>query len=307
MDKYSKIYIAGHTGLVGSAIYQELVNRGYENLILCQHHEYDLSNSEETRALFDKYKPEYVFMAAAFAGGIRRAIDSPSQMLVENMLIIANVIKRAYLNKVKKLIFLGSSCIYPVDGQQPYIEAQIGTGKTDENWGYAIAKIAGIELCHAYHKQYGKNFLSVVPCNIYGPNDNFKGRYSHVIPALIKKVAQAEGDTVEIWGDGKSKREFLYSGDLAEICVDIMEKVDYEHIAGVVNVGSGIEVTIDHVFDTIKHIMNKGVKPVYTGSNSGVPSKLMDCSRLHSVTYWKPKTPLFEGIRKAYDSYCSHH
>lgn len=304
MNKKDCIYVAGHTGLVGSAIYRELLKRGYLNTVGFQHHEYDLSDSIQTRRLFDEHKPKCVIMAAAFAGGIQRAIDSPSQMLVENMLIAGNVIKRAHLAKVEKLIFISSSCIYPVDGEQPYTEEQIGTGKTDENWSYAIAKIAGMELCHAYHKQYGKNFFSVVPCNMYGPNDNFKGKYSHVIPALIKKIHETEDDKVELWGDGEARREFLYSEDFAEACVDIMEKVDYEDIDGVVNVGAGQDIRIADVFMIVKQVVGKpNVKPVYNKAINGVPSKLMSCEKLHKLLNWRPKTVLLRGIERAYESF----
>lgn len=308
MNKNAKIYVAGHMGLVGSAIYRELKAQGYTNVLTFEHHEFDLADTNQTRKLFDKYKPEYVFLAAAFAGGIKRAIDSPSQMLVENMLIEANVIKRAYLSKVKKLIFVASSCIYPVKGTQPYVEAQIGTGKTDENWGYAIAKIAGIELCHAYHRQYGKEFMSVVPCNMYGPNDDFQGKHNHVIPALIGKcVAADEKDTIELLGDGKATREFMYSEDFAEACVMIMESVNYDDIQGVVNVGTGYQVRIDSLFNLIKRLVGKpGLKCNWTGNIAGVPAKLMSSQRLSEVLNWQPKTSLQEGIKRSYDWYCTH-
>ena len=306
IDKRDCIYIAGHTGLVGSAIYRELLKQGYFNSFGFHHSECDLSNTIETRMLFEERKPKYVFMAAALAGGIKKAIDYPAEMLERNILIQTNVIKQAFLSNVEKLIFIASSCVYPVDGEQPYTEDQIGTGRTDENWSYAIAKIAGSELCHAYHKQYGKNFLSVVPCNMYGPNDNFDKKYSHVIPALIRKCHEAKEDTVELWGDGEARREFLYSEDFAEACVDIMEKVDYDDINGVVNVGAEKQLRIADVFHIICSVLNKPLQAVYSGNTPGIASKLMSLERLHNVIDWQPKTVLSEGIRRSYDSFCSH-
>lgn len=291
--------MAGHTGLVGSAIIRELNRTGYNNIITTS---FDLRNQDNARWFIDNRRPEYVFMCAAHAGGILEAIKYPTEMLLDNLRIQNNVIEACYLYKVKKLLFLGSSCIYPVDGKQPYKEDQIGTGKTDENWAYAVAKLAGIELCRAYHRQYGCNFITAVPCNLYGPNDNFDLKKAHVIPALIRKFH--EGGVVEIWGDGLPKREFLYVDDFAEAALMLMGNYDFEDLVeGVINVGSGEEINIDSLKVLISNTIKNCTLHLYASNKpTGVPSKLMDSSCINALG-WHPETSLEDGIRKTYSWY----
>uniref|UniRef100_A0A6H1ZGV3 Putative NADH dehydrogenase n=1 Tax=viral metagenome TaxID=1070528 RepID=A0A6H1ZGV3_9ZZZZ len=301
MEKNSRIYIAGHTGLVGSAVVRELRRRGYVRIQVSDSSVTDLRDRYKTRSWFGAYGPEYVFLCAAHAGGIKEAIGHPVEMLSDNILIQTNVINACKEFGVKKLINFGSSCLYPVDAEQPYREEQLGTGKTDENWSYAAAKLAGIELCRAHHRQYGRNFMSVIPCNIYGINDRFD-EYGHVIPSLIRKFH--EGGVVELWGDGNAKREFLYSDDLAEACVLLMEGYTYSDLVdGVVNIGSGEETQICGLKAVISNTVKNYTLNTWNFSKpSGVPSKLMDSSRMRAFG-WKPKTSLEDGIRKVYGWY----
>jgi len=303
MKKESKIYIAGHSGLVGSAVVRELRRKGYENLT---GYRVDLTDRHQTWELFLKEMPNIVFNCAAHAGGIMEAINKPAEMLLDNMLIQANLTEACKEFNVKKFLNIGSSCIYPVDGEQPYTEEQLGTGKTDENWSYAMAKLAGIELCRAYNRQYGCNFMSAIPCNLYGINDNF-GDNGHVIPMLIRKFHECEDmETVNVWGDGTAEREFLYSDDFAECAVMLMEKYNYEDLYdGVINVGVGKNISVDHL---ICLILNPIVTNIYGSwvyneeKPSGVPSKLMDSSRIRDLG-WEPKTSLQKGIEKVYEWY----
>jgi len=280
---------------------RELRRKGYTNLI---GYRVDLTQRRQTYELFIKEHPEYVFNCAAHAGGIMEAINKPAEMLLDNLLIQANLTECCKEFNVKKFLNIGSSCIYPVDGEQPYREEQLGTGKTDENWSYAVAKLAGIELCRAYHKQYGCNFMTVIPCNLYGPNDNF-GDNGHVIPMLIRKFHEANGNDVTIWGDGEARREFLYVDDFAKCAVWLMEIWDYSDLYdGSVNIGSGKEIPIWKLAQMIcQETKWKFGQTIYeSGTPSGVPSKLMDSTIIRHLG-WKPKTSLAEGISKVYEWY----
>ena len=303
MDKDTRIYVTGHTGLAGSAVYRELVSRGYKNIITYTHDEFDLTNTGDTFEAFINASPEVVINCAAHAGGIKEAIDKPVQMLKDNLRIQTNIIEVCYEYGVSKLINLASSCIYPVDAPQPYTEEQLGDGKTDENWSYAIAKLAGIELCRAYHRQYGSDFISVVPCNMYGFNDNFNLHNSHVIPALISKFHNQD---FSVWGNGKVKREFIYSDDFAKAVVMLMEECSYNDLHdGVINIGTGKDITIDALACTVNDIINHRIYTAKTFELSephGVKSKLMDCSRINALG-WRAETSLYDGIRVTYNWY----
>jgi GDP-L-fucose synthase len=255
---------------------------------------------------FTKHKPNVVIMAAAHAGGIREAIDNPAWMLMDNIEITANVIRAAFLINVEKLIYLSSSCVYPVNGQQPYKEESYGAGRTDENWAYAIAKIAGTELCRSFHKQYDCCYLTVIPCNLYGPHDNFHPRKSHVIPSLIRKLD--ESDHITLWGDGAARREFLYSADFARACVDVMVKCKYADIDGIINIGTGTDLPIRDLATTVASVVRPN-QPCLISYNTkepnGVESKLLNIDKI-SALGWKPNYTLKEGIKLTYDWYCSH-
>jgi GDP-L-fucose synthase len=294
----SKIYVAGHLGLAGSAIVRELREKGCGSAIVKTHQELDLCDRIDVYNFFDNARPEQVYLCAAHAGGISEAINNSVGMLSDNLLIQTNVINACHKFGVKKLLFLGSSCIYPVDGEQPYREEQLGTGKTDENWSYAVAKLAGIELCRAYHRQHKSNFITAIPCNMYGINDNFKEN-GHVIPSLMRKII--ESDNPEIWSMDR-RREFLYVDDFAEAAVMLMEKYDYEHLCdGVINVGSSHEYRIEEVANILKDIIKPNAEFIINHqAPAGVVSKLMDSSRINSLG-WKPKTFLREGIKAVYE------
>lgn len=301
MNKDNRVYVAGHSGLAGSAILRNLQNKGYDNLILKTHQEVDLISAPMVDWLFSSYQPEYVFLAAARVGGVLESITHPTELLSDNLLIQTNVINACHTYKVKKLLFLGSSCIYPIDGPQPYKEEQLGDGKTDENWSYAIAKLAGIELCRSYHRQYGSDFITAIPCNLYGPGDNFDLEKSHVIPALIRKCH--ENPYLEIWGEGFPRREFLYVDDFADACVMLMEKYSYEDIDGVVNLGTGEDIPVRQLARMIRDIVSR-CKEIYFDFDkpSGVTSKLMDISRIEKLG-WTAKISLDEGIRNTFEWY----
>lgn len=309
MKKNSKILVLGSTGLVGSAVVRELQRRGYRDVFTPSSKRPDLRNYENTFKLFFNILPEYVFNCAGHAGGIMEAIEKPAEMLYDNMMIQANVIEMCKKAKVNKLLNFASSCIYPVDGEQPYKEEQIGDGKTDENWSYAVAKISGIEMCRAYHKQYGCNFMTVVPCNVYGINDDFSER-GHVIPSLIGKFSKewpsSDEVPVVVWGDGSSRREFIYSDDLANACVMIMETTHYNDLHdGVVNIGVGEDISID---DLMAEHINPIVADMYGSwcyehdKPNGVQSKLMDSTRIRELG-WNPEISLEEGIKRTYAWY----
>ena len=301
MNKKSPIYVAGHRGMAGSAIKMELANRGYTNLLTKTHQELDLRNSEDVEYFFKKNKPKGVFLAAAHSGGILEAVKNPAWMLLDNLEIISNVIRSSFIINVEKLIFLASSCCYPTNGTQPYKEESLGTGRTDENWSYAVAKLAGLELCRSFHRQYDCNYVTAVPCNLYGWNDSFDKKKSHVIPSLIKKIHNS--NEIEIWGDGTPKREFLFSLDFASAIVDVFEKCDYKDIDGVINIGTGLETSILDLVQVIASIIKPKdeLKVAFnTKMPNGVPSKLMDNSKIRGLG-WSPRFTLNQGIAATYE------
>ncbi len=302
MEKGAKIFVAGHKGMVGSAIVRKLNSEGYSNLITRTSKELDLKNQDAVNIFFANEKPEYVFLAAARVGGIQANNTYRAEFLYDNLMIESNVIHSSYVHNVKKLLFLGSSCIYPKMAPQPLKEEYLLTGPLEyTNMPYAIAKIAGIQLCNEYRHQYNCNFISAMPTNLYGPNDNYDLNNSHVLPALIRKIhtAKYEGEaTVEVWGSGKPLREFLHVGDLANACFFLM--LNY-NTGGHVNIGTGIDLSIKDLALLIKKII------VYNGElkwNSdkpdGTPRKLMDVSKINAMG-WKYNIELEEGIRMVYE------
>lgn len=302
MEKDAKIYVAGHRGLVGSAIVKNLKSKGYTNIIGRTHKELDLTNQMAVREFFEAEKPNYVVLAAAKVGGINANNTVPAEFIYENLQIQCNVIKSAHDYKVKKLLFLGSTCIYPKMAPQPIQEDTLLTGPLEEtNEAYAIAKISGLEMCKFFKRQYGDNFISCMPTNLYGPNDNFDLSSSHVMPALIRKFYEAKINnepTVECWGTGSPLREFLYVDDMADACVFLMENYDGEQH---VNIGTGREVSIKQLAETIKEVVGyKGEILWNTAMPDGTPRKLTDVSKLHSLG-WKHKIELDEGVKLAYD------
>lgn len=306
MKKSAKIYLAGHRGLVGSAIARRLEAEGFTNVVTRTHSELDLTRQADVEAFFASEKPEYVILSAAKVGGIVANSSYPADFLYDNLAIAQNVIHAAYLNKVTKLLNLGSSCIYPKMAPQPMKEEAFLTGPLEvTNEAYAIAKIAAIRLCKHFNAQYGTNYLSAMPTNMYGPGDNYDLNNSHVLPAMIRKFheAKASGQTVTLWGDGSPYREFLYSDDLASAVVYLLTHKDATDVGEFINVGSGSEVTIRQLAETIARIVG------YTGDvrwdttkPNGTPRKLMDSSRLFALG-WKPTVALEEGIRRAYADY----
>jgi GDP-L-fucose synthase len=347
LDKNSKIYIAGHKGLVGSAIVENLKSKGYSNLIYKTHKELDLTIQKDVEEFFKEEKPEYVILAAAKVGGIVANNTYRAEFIYENMQIQNNVIHQSYLNRVKKLLFLGSTCIYPKNAPQPMSEDSLLTSPLEyTNEPYAIAKIAGIKMCESYNLQYGTNFISVMPTNLYGPNDNFDLEKSHVLPALVRKIHLAkllsenrndevikdlnvnsieEGkeylnkfgvdkNKVEIWGTGKPRREFLYSEDMADACVFLLENRDFsdtyskndkEVVNTHINIGTGIDISIKKLALLIKDIIGfSGELCFNTEKPDGTMVKLTDPLKLHSLG-WKHKVELEDGIRKIYTWYLS--
>lgn len=307
MEKDSKVYLAGHRGLVGSALKRKLESKGYTNLIFRTHKELDLTNQQAVNGFFEQEKPEYVFLAAAKVGGILANSTYPAQFVYENLMIEANIIHAAYKCGVKKLLFLGSSCIYPKLAPQPLKEEYLLTGPLEEtNEAYAVAKIAGIRLCKHYNQQYGTNFISVMPTNLYGPNDNFDLETSHVMPALIRKFHEAGVNNepeVVVWGTGKPLREFMHVDDMADACVYLMEKYDFSDIGEFVNIGVGEDVTISELVELIKEIVGFEGKIKYdTSKPDGTPRKLMDVSRLNGLG-WKARISLKDGIKETYEWY----
>lgn len=304
MEKEAKIYIAGHRGMVGSAIMRNLKDKGYQNFVTRVSSELDLRNQEQVAQFFAEEKPDYVFLAAAKVGGIQANNVYRGEFLYDNLMIQNNVIHQSYVQGVKKLLFLGSSCIYPKMAQQPLKEEYLLTGTLEHtNEPYAIAKIAGIKMCENYRAQYDCNFISAMPTNLYGPNDNYDLNNSHVLPALIRKFHEAKerGDaTVEIWGSGSPKREFLHVDDLAEACVYLME--NYSE-AELVNVGTGEDISIKDLALMVKEVVGfAGELTFNTSKPDGTPRKLMDVSKLHSYG-WKHEIGLREGIASVYEQY----
>lgn len=301
MNKNSKIYIAGHRGMVGSAIVRRLQKDGFTNIVTRTSKELDLRNQQAVADFFATEKPQFVFLAAAKVGGIVANNTYRADFIYENMMIQSNVIHHAYLNKVEKLMFLGSSCIYPKMAPQPLKEEYLLTGVLEPtNEPYAIAKIAGIKMCDAYRSQYGCNFISVMPTNLYGPNDNYDLNNSHVLPALIRKfhTAKKENKTeVEIWGTGSPLREFLHADDLADACFYLMQNYNEP---GLVNIGVGEDISIKDLALLVKKTVGfTGELKFDSSKPDGTPRKLMDVSKLHSFG-WKHKTNLTEGIAAVY-------
>lgn len=304
MDFNSKIYIAGHRGMVGSAIHRNLVNKGFKNFVFRTSQELDLRDQKQVADFFAAEKPEYVYLAAAKVGGIQANNTYRAEFLYDNLMIQNNVIHQAYVNKVKKLLFLGSSCIYPKLAPQPLKEEYLLSGYLeDTNEPYAIAKITGIKMCESYHRQYGCDFISVMPTNLYGPNDNYNLNNSHVLPALIRKFHEAKENnepSVEMWGTGTPLREFLHADDMADACVYLMKNYDgTKHV----NIGTGVDLSIKDLALMVKEIVG------YTGEikhdltkPDGTPRKLMDVSYLHSLG-WKHKIELKDGITQVYQEF----
>ena len=300
MNKTSKIFIAGHNGMVGSAILRNLQDKGFSNFVLKSSKELDLRDAKIVADFFEEEKPEFVFLAAAKVGGIVANNTYRADFLYENLMIQNNVIHEAYKNKVEKLLFLGSSCIYPKLAPQPLKEEYLLTGLLEPtNEPYAIAKIAGIKMCDAYRSQYGCNFISVMPTNLYGPNDNYDLQNSHVLPAMIRKFHEAKlnGTSVELWGTGSPKREFLHADDMAEACVFLMENYNE---SGLVNIGTGEDLSIKELAEMIQKITKFEGEIIWDHTKpDGTPRKLMDVSKLHALG-WKHKIALEEGITKVY-------
>ncbi len=304
MQLDSKIYIAGHRGMVGSAIHRNLTAKGFQNIITRTSKELDLRNQQEVNDFFAAEKPDYVFLAAAKVGGIMANNTRRAEFLYDNLMIEANIIHAAYLNQVTKLMFLGSSCIYPKMAPQPLKEDYLLTGELEPtNEPYAIAKITGIKMCDAYRSQYGCNFISVMPTNLYGPNDNYDLNSSHVLPALVRKFHEAKmnnSEFVELWGSGSPKREFLHADDLADACVYLMDKYNEQ---GLVNVGTGEDLSILELAQLIQKIVGyEGELRFDSSKPDGTPRKLMDVNKLHSMG-WKARIGLEEGIRAVYEEY----
>ena len=304
MDLDSKIYVAGHRGLVGSAIVKNLQSKGFNNIIARTHQELDLINQEEVSKFFNDERPDFVFLAAAMVGGINANNTYPADFIYENLQIQNNVIHYAHEYKVKKLMFLGSSCIYPRLCPQPIKEEYLLSGYLEPtNEAYAIAKISGLKMCQFYKRQYGDNFISCMPTNLYGPNDNFNLETSHVLPAMIRKFHEAKVNNmpnVEIWGSGRPLREFLYVDDMADACVFLMENYEgVEHI----NIGTGDEISICELSMLIKEIVGfKGEVLFNAEKPDGTPRKLTDVSKLHEMG-WRHKIKLEEGIKLTYKWY----
>lgn len=302
MEKLSKIYIAGHRGMVGSSILRALQAKGYTNLVLKTSSELDLRNQHAVADFFALEKPDYVFLAAAKVGGIEANNTYRADFIYENIIIQSNIIHQAYLNGVKKLLFLGSSCIYPKLALQPLKEEYLLTGLLEPtNEPYAIAKISGIKMCDAYRDQYGCSFISVMPTNLYGPNDNYDLNNSHVLPALMRKFITAKQngeESVIIWGSGSPMREFLHSDDLADACLFLMDNYDDD---GIVNIGVGKDISILDLAKLVKNVVGfEGEILTDTAKPDGTPRKLMDVSKLNALG-WKAAISLEEGVKMVYE------
>ena len=305
MDSNSKIYVAGNTGLVGSAIIRMLKSKGYTNILSTPHSNWDLRNQEDVNRFFRINEPDYVFLAAAKVGGIGANSEEPADFIYDNLMIQTNIIDAAYRNGVKKLLFLGSSCIYPKFANQPITEDQLLSGPLEgSNDAYAISKIAGVKMCQAYRKQYGFNAIAVMPTNLYGPNDNFDHNSGHVLPAFIAKfhgsLEKSKHWIVNLWGDGSPKREFLHVDDLAEALYTCMERYDSEEI---INVGTGEDVTIKELANTCADVVGfTGGFNWDTLKPNGTPRKVLNVDKMKSLG-WEPKISLKEGIALTYKDY----
>ncbi|CAH0302977.1 GDP-L-fucose synthase [Peribacillus simplex] len=301
MNKNSKIYVAGHRGLVGSAILRNLQKEGYQNLVLRTSKELDLREKNQVDTFFEKERPEYIFLAAAKVGGIVANNEFPADFIRDNLLIQTNVIDASYRYGATKLLFLGSTCIYPKMAPQPLKEEYLLTGELEPtNEPYAIAKIAGIKMCQSYNRQYGTKYISVMPTNLYGPEDNFDLHTSHVLPALIRKFHEAKESNlpfVEVWGTGTPLREFLYSEDLADACVYLMNNYSSDEM---VNIGVGHDLSIKELAEKIKAVVEYNGEIKFDKTKpDGTPRKLVDVTKLNSLG-WKATTSMDEGLRKAY-------
>lgn len=313
MEKHSRIFVAGHRGLVGSAICRALEQQGYQNLVLRTHAELDLTDRAAVLDFYRREKPEFVFLAAAKVGGILANDSYPADFIRENLEIQTSVIDASFHSGVKRLLFLGSSCIYPKLAPQPIKEEYLLTGPLEPtNRAYALAKIAGIEMCWSYNRQYGTRYLAAMPTNLYGPGDNFDLKGSHVLPALMRKVVEAKraGETrLVVWGTGQPRREFLYSDDLAEACVHLLNlpEKSYESLisqgeAPLINIGTGEDLTIRELAELVARVLDFKCELVFdTTRQDGTPQKLLDVSRIHSLG-WQAKVRLEEGIRRTFES-----
>ena len=315
MDKHAKIYVAGHRGLVGSALVRNLQARGYSNLLVRTHAELDLTHQAAVEAFFETHKPDYVFLAAAKVGGIHANDTYPAEFIRDNLAIQTNLIHAAYKNDVKRLLFLGSSCIYPRLAPQPMKEEHLLTSELEPtNRPYALAKIAGIEMCWAYNRQYQTQYLAVMPTNLYGPGDNYHPENSHVIPALIRRFHEAKlanAPSVTVWGSGTPRREFLYSDDMADACVHLMNLPDEQFVpllgqdrnnglAPLVNIGVGHDLSIRELAETVAATVGYQGRLEFDATKpDGTPRKLMDVGRLNAMG-WKAATPMREGLARAY-------
>ncbi|RLA07958.1 MAG: GDP-L-fucose synthase [Gammaproteobacteria bacterium] len=329
MNESAKIYLSGHRGLVGSAIMKNLQQKGYKNIIHRTHQELDLLNQKKVKKFFKKEKPEYVILAAAKVGGIEANNKYRADFIYQNLQIQNNIIHQSYKNKVKKLLFLGSTCIYPKNAPQPMVEDSLLTSPLEyTNEPYAIAKIAGIKMCESYNIQYGTNFISVMPTNLYGPNDNFDLETSHVLPALIRKMHEAKinnSKQVEIWGSGKPRREFLYSEDMADACIFIMQNINFQDLIADrhceeqsdvaiskqirnthINIGTGEDISIKELANTIKKIIGYNGK-LYFNKNKpdGTMIKLTNPTKLHNLG-WRHRVDLGDGIQFLYEWYLNN-
>jgi len=307
MDKNAKIYVAGHRGMVGSAIIRRLQVAGYTNLLMRAHSELDLTRQLQVEQFLSAEKPDYVFLAAAKVGGINANNTYRGEFIYQNLMIESNIVNAAWLAGVKRMLFLGSSCIYPRDCPQPICEEYLLSGSLEQtNEPYAIAKIAGIKLCENYNRQYGTQYVSVMPTNLYGPNDNYDLANSHVLPALMRKAHEAKQrgyPRFEVWGTGNPKREFLYVDDMADACVYLMEKEDITD--GLFNVGTGLDVTIRELAETVMDVVGFRGALVFDASKpDGTPRKLLNVNRMGELG-WRSQTVLLEGISKTYADFLS--
>ena len=313
METGSRIFVAGHRGLVGSAICRALKKQGYLNLLLRTHSQLDLAEREAVRSFFRQEQPEYVFLAAAKVGGILANDTCPADFIRDNLEIQTNVIDASYRSGVKRLLFLGSSCIYPKLAAQPIKEEYLLTGPLEPtNRSYALAKIAGIEMCWSYNRQYGTRYLAAMPANLYGPGDNFDPRGSHVLPALMRKVVEAKlsGERrIVVWGTGTPRREFLYSDDLAEACIHLLQLPESTYASlltaetpPLINIGTGEDLTIRELAELVARVLDFDCELVFDSSRQdGTPQKLLDVSRMNALG-WKARTSLADGIRRMYES-----
>jgi GDP-L-fucose synthase len=304
MQAHSKILVAGASGLVGSAICRELSKAGFVNVLAPTHQTVDWTHAANVNSFFDRQKPEYVFLCAAKVGGIMAHTNAPVSFTEDNLLIQLNVMRAAWMFKAKKLLFLGSACAYPKFAKCPIPETALLTGELEpSNEGYALAKIAGIKLCQAYRKEFGCNFISCMPTNLYGPGDNYNPSGSHVIPGMLRKIHEAYGAPIKLWGTGKPTREFLYSEDAARACIFLMENYNY---GGHINVGTGVSVELSALASFIKEVVGSSSEISWDSSvPDGTPNRLLDCSQIFGLG-WKPIVPLARGLRLTYKDYLCH-